>query len=126
MSVSCKLAVASATSRSAWVRRIPLGVVFTTDRDGIMRVFVGIVFPFVLGVGVSSDTKKPTQNCMGLSVSLTPTWGEDVVALDVGVVCLLHACHVRQVSDAIDAPVEVVLVNAVFDAEHFRKVGGTA
>ena len=79
MSVSCVLAVGSATSRSACVRRIPFGVVFTTFRDGIMRVLVGIVFPFVLGVGVSLDTKKPTQNCMGLSVSLTPTQGEENV-----------------------------------------------
>ena len=72
MSVSCVLAVGSATSRSAWVRRIPFGVVFTTSRDGFMRVLLGIVVPFVLGVGVSSDTKKPTHNYVGLSVSLTP------------------------------------------------------
>lgn len=92
---------------------------------GTIGVMMFIVFPFH-GIACPFDTKKPTPNDVGLSVSLTPTWGEDVVALDVGVVCLLHACHVRQVSDAIDAPVEVVLVNAVFDAEHFRKVGGTA
>ena len=58
MSVSCVIAVGSATSRSAWVRRIPFGVVFTTFRDGFMRVLLGIVFPFVLGVGVSIRHKK--------------------------------------------------------------------
>ena len=72
MSQSCELPVASATSRSAWVRRIPFGVVFTTLRDGFMRVLVGIVFPFVLGVACPFDTKKPTHNYVGLSVSLTP------------------------------------------------------